>query len=75
MIIGSFAAFHHPTLFRQVFALRGIILVTTNIHHSVYDWVDAVGEGAVSAGPDLPDLVIPGPLIHKYIVMDSSHFK
>ena len=42
-------------------------------HVSMHCGVDAVGEGAVSAGPDLLDLVVPGPLIHKYIVMDSSH--
>ena len=35
--------------------------------------MDAVGEEAVGAGSDQLNLVVPGPLIHKYIVMDSSH--
>ena len=42
-------------------------------HVGMHRGVNAVGEGDVGDGPDLVDLVVPQPFIHKDIVMNSSH--
>ena len=40
-------------------------------HIGVHHGVDTEGEGAVGAGSDLLNLVVPGLLVYQYVVVDG----